>query len=163
VGSLGFLVLDSALRPIAGVELPNKVFTSRANMFYLLKHLLILILVIFKLKCNNLIFNEILILNVSYVCLLHSRFIENHLVWILEDGPLISKVVLSHFIWSNRSSIWGKGYLSLMVTSFKERNPHTSFESHLSFPWTGKGSPRGWTRADKTFGLQLSYLLLQFY
>jgi hypothetical protein len=98
VGSLGFSVLDSALRPIAGVELPNKVFTSRANMFYLLKHLLILILVIFKLKCNNLIFNEILILNVSYVCLLHSRFIENHLVWILEDGPLISKVVLSHFI-----------------------------------------------------------------
>jgi hypothetical protein len=32
-------------------------------MFYLLKHLLLLILVIFKLKCNNLIFNEIMILN----------------------------------------------------------------------------------------------------
>jgi hypothetical protein len=30
------------------------------------------------------------------VCLLHSRFIENHLIWNLEDGPLISKVVLSH-------------------------------------------------------------------
>jgi hypothetical protein len=26
----------------------------------------------------------------------HSRFIENHPVWILEDGPLISEVVLSH-------------------------------------------------------------------
>jgi hypothetical protein len=38
-------------------------------MFYLLKHILLLILVIFKLKCNNLIFNEIMILNVSYVCL----------------------------------------------------------------------------------------------
>jgi hypothetical protein len=25
---------------------------------------------------------------------MHSRFIENHLIWILEDGPLISKVVL---------------------------------------------------------------------
>jgi hypothetical protein len=39
------------------------------NMFYLLKNLLLLILVIFKLKYNNLIFNEIMILNASYVCL----------------------------------------------------------------------------------------------
>jgi hypothetical protein len=30
-------------------------------MFYLLKNLLLLILVIFKLKCNNLIFNEIML------------------------------------------------------------------------------------------------------
>jgi hypothetical protein len=29
------------------------------------------------------------------VCM-HSFFIENHLIWILEDGPLISEVVLSH-------------------------------------------------------------------
>jgi hypothetical protein len=26
---------------------------------------------------------------------MHSRFVENHLIWILEDGPLISEVVLS--------------------------------------------------------------------
>jgi hypothetical protein len=64
-------------------------------MFYLLKHLLLLILVIFKLKCNNLIFNEIMVLNASYVCLLHSHFVENHPIWILEDVPLISKVVQS--------------------------------------------------------------------
>jgi hypothetical protein len=38
-------------------------------MFYLLKNLLLLILVILKLKCNNLIFNEIMVLNASYVCL----------------------------------------------------------------------------------------------
>jgi hypothetical protein len=38
-------------------------------MFYLLKHLLLLILVVFKLKCNNLIFNEIIVLNASYMCL----------------------------------------------------------------------------------------------
>jgi hypothetical protein len=38
-------------------------------MFYLLKNLLLLILVIFKLKCNNLILNEIMVLNASYVCL----------------------------------------------------------------------------------------------
>jgi hypothetical protein len=50
---------------------------ASANMFYLLKHLL-LNLVIFKLKCNNLIFNEIMVLNASFVCLLHSRFIEDH-------------------------------------------------------------------------------------
>jgi hypothetical protein len=63
-------------------------------MFYLLKHLFLLILVIFQLKCNNLIFNKIIILN-AYVCLLHSCFVENHLIWILEDGLLISEVVLS--------------------------------------------------------------------
>jgi hypothetical protein len=48
------------------------------NMSYLLMHLLLLNLVIFKLKCNNLILNEIIVLNASYVCLLHSRFVENH-------------------------------------------------------------------------------------
>jgi hypothetical protein len=67
-------------------------------MFYLLKHRLLLILIIFKLKCNNLIFNEIMVLNASYVFLLHSRFIENHPIWILEDGPLISDVVLSQLV-----------------------------------------------------------------
>jgi hypothetical protein len=36
-----------------------------------------------------------MILNALYVCLLHSLFIENHPIWILEDRPLISKVVLS--------------------------------------------------------------------
>jgi hypothetical protein len=82
VGSLCFYVLDSVLKPIAGVELPNEVFTFRArwmpltvegnasaNMFYLLKNLLLLILVIFKLKFNNLVLNEIRVLNASYVCL----------------------------------------------------------------------------------------------
>jgi hypothetical protein len=64
-------------------------------MFYLLKHLLLLNLVIFKLKCNSLIFNEIMVLNASFMCLLYSRFIEDHLIRILEDRPLISKVVLS--------------------------------------------------------------------
>jgi hypothetical protein len=59
---------------------------ASANVFYLFKHLLLLNLVIFELKCNNLIFNEIMILNASYVYLLHSRFVENHLIWILEDG-----------------------------------------------------------------------------
>jgi hypothetical protein len=67
-------------------------------MFYLLKYLLLLILVIFKLKCNHLIFIEIMVLNASYVCLLHSRFVENHPIWILEGGPLISEVVLSQLV-----------------------------------------------------------------
>jgi hypothetical protein len=49
-------------------------------MFYLLKYLLLLNLVIFKLKYNNLTFNEIMSLYASYVCLLHSRFVENHLI-----------------------------------------------------------------------------------
>jgi hypothetical protein len=64
-------------------------------MFYLLNHLLLLILIIFKLKCNTLIVNEIMVLNALYVCLLHSCFVKNHLIWILEDELLISEVVLS--------------------------------------------------------------------
>jgi hypothetical protein len=68
---------------------------ASANMFYLLKHLMLLNFVVFKLKCNNLTFNEILSLYDSYVCLLHSRFIKNRPIWILEDGPLLSEVVLS--------------------------------------------------------------------
>jgi hypothetical protein len=82
VGSPDFYVLDSVLKLIACVELPKEVFTSRArwmpliiewntsaNMFYLLKNLLLLILAIFKQKCNNLILNEIMVLNASFVCL----------------------------------------------------------------------------------------------
>jgi hypothetical protein len=69
---------------------------ASANMFSPLKNLLYFNFVILKLKCINLIFNEILSLYASFVCLLHSRFIENRHIWILEDGPLISDVVLSH-------------------------------------------------------------------
>jgi hypothetical protein len=36
-----------------------------------------------------------MVLNALYVCLLHSCFVEYHVIWILEDGPLISEVVLS--------------------------------------------------------------------
>jgi hypothetical protein len=68
---------------------------ASTNMFYLLKHLLLLNLVIFELKCHNLIVNEIMVLSASYVCLLHSCFIENHPIWLLKDGPLISDVVVS--------------------------------------------------------------------
>jgi hypothetical protein len=49
-------------------------------MFYLLKNLLYLNLAILKLKCNNLILNEILILYASYVCLMYSHFFKNHLI-----------------------------------------------------------------------------------
>jgi hypothetical protein len=57
--------------------------------------LLLLILVIFKLKCNNLIFNEIMVLNASYVCLHAFSLHRESPIWILEDGPLNSEVVLS--------------------------------------------------------------------
>jgi hypothetical protein len=68
---------------------------ASTNMFYLLKHLLLHNLVIFKLKYNYLIVDEIMVLNASYVCLLHFRFIKNRSIWILENGPLIFEVVLS--------------------------------------------------------------------
>jgi hypothetical protein len=64
-------------------------------MLFLLKNLFYFNIVILKLKCNNLIFNKIMVLNASYLCLLHSRFVKNHLIWVLEDGPLIFELVLS--------------------------------------------------------------------
>jgi hypothetical protein len=33
-----------------------------------------------------------------YVCLMHSRFIENQLIWILDDEPLIYEAVLSQLV-----------------------------------------------------------------
>jgi hypothetical protein len=39
-----------------------------------------------------------MVLNASYVYFLHSRFIVNHPIWILEDGPLISEVILSQLV-----------------------------------------------------------------
>jgi hypothetical protein len=82
VGSSGFYVLDFVLKPVADVELSKEVFTSKtrwmpltvewndsANTFYLLKNILLLIHVIFKLKRNDLSFNEIMMLNALYVCL----------------------------------------------------------------------------------------------
>jgi hypothetical protein len=64
-------------------------------MFYLLKNLLLLIIVIFKLKCNNLIFNEIMVLNASYVCLHAFSLRRESPDPDLEYGPLISEGVLS--------------------------------------------------------------------
>jgi hypothetical protein len=58
-------------------------------MFYLLKNILILILIIFKLKCNNLIFNEIMVLNDLYVCLHAFSFRQESLIKILKERPLI--------------------------------------------------------------------------
>jgi hypothetical protein len=65
-------------------------------MFYLLKHILLFILVIFKLKYNNLIFNEIIILNASYVCLHAFSLHRESSDLDLGRRPLIFKVVLSH-------------------------------------------------------------------
>jgi hypothetical protein len=72
VKSSDFYVLDSVLKFIACVELPNEAFTSE-KMLYLLKNILLFILVIFKLKHNDLSFNEIIILNTLFICL-HSSF-----------------------------------------------------------------------------------------
>jgi hypothetical protein len=45
-----------------------------------------------------------MVLNASYICVyMHSRFVENHPIRILEVGPLISKVVLSQF---SLNSFW---------------------------------------------------------
>jgi hypothetical protein len=73
-------------------------WNASANLFYLLKNLLLLILVIFKLKCNNLIFNKIMVWMFCMCVCMHSHFIENHPIRILEDGLLISEVVLSQWL-----------------------------------------------------------------
>jgi hypothetical protein len=39
-----------------------------------------------------------MVLSASYMCLLHSLFIKNHPIYILDDVPLISEVVLSQLV-----------------------------------------------------------------
>jgi hypothetical protein len=70
---------------------------TSTRMFYRLKNFLLLILVIIKVKCNTLILNEIRVLKASYVCHALSLHMCNP-IWILEDGPLISEVVLSQLV-----------------------------------------------------------------
>jgi hypothetical protein len=77
-------------------------------MFYPLKHLLFPYFVIFKLNCNNIFVNKIMVLNASYVCLLHSHFINNYLIWILKDEALISKVFLSQTHQTSPGKRFGK-------------------------------------------------------
>jgi hypothetical protein len=64
-------------------------------VFYLLKNLLLLALVIFKLKCNNLIFNEIMVLNAMYVCLHAFLLRRESLDPDSRKRTLISEVVMS--------------------------------------------------------------------
>jgi hypothetical protein len=114
VGTSGLWELDSVVESVAGVELPNEVFTSRArwmpliiewntsaSMFFLLKHLLLLIFVIFKLKCNNFIFLEIMVLNASYVCL--------HAFLLRRESPNLDPGRLTPYFWggSITNQEWG--------------------------------------------------------
>jgi hypothetical protein len=65
--------------PLGQGECPYDVeINASANLFYLLKNFLLLNLVNLKPMCNNLTFTLIMVLYASYVCLLHSHFIENH-------------------------------------------------------------------------------------
>jgi hypothetical protein len=66
------------------------------------------------------------------VCM-HSRFIENHPIWILEDGLLISEVLLSH-IWSFRVTRFHSIHFH-GVSSAPSRTPllpHHGVASHVS-------------------------------
>jgi hypothetical protein len=67
-------------------------------MFYFLKNLLLLILIIFKLKRNDLIANEIMILNVSYVCLQAFSIRRKSPDPDPEKRTLISDVILSYLL-----------------------------------------------------------------
>jgi hypothetical protein len=63
-------------------------------MFYLLKYLLLPNLVILKQNCNNIFYFNLVF--ICFVCVFaHSHLVKNHPIWIQEDGPLISEVVLS--------------------------------------------------------------------
>jgi hypothetical protein len=89
--------------------LDRQVKRFRKHVLFFLKHILLLILVICKLNCNNLIFNEIMILNASCVCVcMHSLFIENHPIHILEDGLLISEVVLLQYMFLIVTALSGR-------------------------------------------------------
>jgi hypothetical protein len=90
VGSPDFPKARFRAGTVVGVELPKRSsplgrgecpyvveINASAKMFYLLNHLLLLHLVNLKPKCNNLTLTLSMVLYASYVCFMHSRFIEN--------------------------------------------------------------------------------------
>jgi hypothetical protein len=83
------------------------------------------------LSCNSLnkaviIFSTLILsLCASYVCFAHSHFIEKPLIRILDDGPLISEVVLSHMKRNSRSCSSGQPFtlwIRALRTSMINRN-----------------------------------------
>jgi hypothetical protein len=98
-------------------------------MFFVLKHLLLLILVIFELKCNNLIFNEIIVLNASNVCL--------HAFSLQRESPNLDPARWTpHF--------WGSYVIAGISDNVKNHNSH-QFQNwiHVSKPskWWFYGNP----------------------
>jgi hypothetical protein len=67
------------------VLLPLKCYTPQ--MCYPLKHFLLPYLVILESSCNNTISTLIMSLYASYVCLLHSRLVENPPIDLEETNP----------------------------------------------------------------------------
>jgi hypothetical protein len=62
------------------------------------------------------------------VCM-HSRFVENHSIWILEDGPLISEVLLLHGQW--RATGGGRQQLCLAHGGAGDGPPELGFPGAL--------------------------------
>jgi hypothetical protein len=148
VGTPCFWELDSVLKPLAGIELPKEVSTSRVrwmplivewnvsiNMFYLLKHILLLILVIFKLKCNNLIFNEIIVLNDSYVCL--------HAFSLHQESPDLDPGRRTPHFWGGSITAGIRAGLGLNIHSKHLKIP-TMFTMRMLSPCKDYNSLLGW-------------------
>jgi hypothetical protein len=59
---------------------------------------------------------------------MHFRFVENHPIWILEDGPLISEGVLSHLeeFMASKESL-------LKLSAIISRNWSTTIEEDDSY------------------------------
>jgi hypothetical protein len=65
-----------------------------------------------------------MVLYALYVCLLHSLFVKNHPIWILEDGPLIFEVVLSHRSWPPLLPIFDVPTSNLVCHLSRDGNRH---------------------------------------
>jgi hypothetical protein len=100
-----------------------------------------------------------MVLNALYMCLLHSWFIENHPILILEDGSLISEVVLSQSDESSKSdgddlsTIAIKGESSSSKSLFPKLSKHTCLmakESKKKAKSNTPSSPKYVTSDDDT-------------
>jgi hypothetical protein len=74
-------------------------------MFYLLKHILLLMPVIFKLKSNNLSFNEIMVLNALYVCL--------HAFSLHRESPDLDPGRQTPHLWGGSVTTGGRNFFDL--------------------------------------------------
>jgi hypothetical protein len=78
-----------------------------------------------------------------WVCI-HSHFVQNHLIRILKDGPLISEVVLSHP--QAKSSLASETFANNIFSCYTKARSRAGFSTEQVRLYIFEGPGRTWLR-----------------